>query len=76
MHPRNRYRLAPPNFRALAAAHPPLQPFLLAGRGEKPALEWTNPRAGVELTRALLAVDFGVRCELPLDRLCPGSNSR
>jgi len=82
MHPRNPYKASTPDFRALAAAYPALAPFLIAwgpGEGARTqtcTLQWSDPRATLELTRALLHRDFGITFDLPADRLCPTITSR
>jgi 23S rRNA A1618 N6-methylase RlmF len=34
-------------------------------------IDWTDPHAVRELTKVLLDHDFGIKIELPIDRLCP-----
>lgn len=41
---------------------------VLKGNGQ---LDFTNPAAVMQLTKTLLKLDFGLRIELPDDRLCP-----
>ena len=72
MHPRNRYKDRPPDFAALARADAAFARLLLPG-GQ---LDWSSPQALTELCRVLLWHDFGVRWELPPDRLCPTVPSR
>ena len=72
MHPRNRYKDRPPDFVALARADAAFARLLLPG-GQ---LDWSSPQATTELCRVLLLHDFGVRWELPPDRLCPTVPSR
>ena len=43
---------------------------LLGGKGQS-HLDFTDPRAVMQLTKTLLRLDFGLRIELPPDRLCP-----
>lgn len=40
----------------------------LKGNGQ---LDFTDPKAVVQLTKTLLVLDFGLRIDLPDDRLCP-----
>ena len=70
MHERNRYRERPPNFAKLAASRPALRAHLVGG-GRRPTLNWKAPGASIELTKALLEEDFGLRWSMPEDRLCP-----
>jgi 23S rRNA A1618 N6-methylase RlmF len=70
-HPLSIYSHARPDFAALAEAFPSLASFL-SSRG----LDFSNPRALIELTRALLFVDFDLSVEFPVDRLCPTVTSR
>ena len=72
MHPRNRYKDRPPDFTALARGDAAFARLLLPG-GQ---LDWSSPRSMTELCRVLLWHDFGVRWELPPDRLCPTVPSR
>ncbi|ETS75893.1 hypothetical protein PFICI_12837 [Pestalotiopsis fici W106-1] len=55
------------DFAAVAAKDKPLQFYL---KGER-HLDFTDPKAVVQLTKSLLKVDFGLTFELPDDRLCP-----
>ena len=82
MHPRNRYCHSKPDFGELAEAHPPLKPFLIRKRSggthsqTQPGtfaftIDFSNPAALRELTCALLARDFGLKLEIPLDKLIP-----
>ena len=49
------------------------QPGILTPRSVKAKgqLDFTNPAAMMQLTRTLLRVDYGLKIELPVDRLCP-----
>ena len=82
MHPRNRYCHNKPDFGALAEDHPPLKPFLIQKRGRGThghtppggfafTIDFSDPAALRELTCALLARDFGLKLEIPLDKLIP-----
>ena len=73
MHPRNPYRDKPPDFAALARRHPC---FARHVHGAQAQLDWGDPAALVELSRALLLEDFGVHWDIPPDRLCPTIPSR
>ena len=83
MHPRNRYLKNPADFGALAEFRPSLKPHLIEKRsqGEPPdpskvqgfayTLNFSDPAALRELTCAVLEKDFGLKLEIPLDRLIP-----
>ncbi|KAI0759395.1 S-adenosyl-L-methionine dependent methyltransferase [Trametes elegans] len=69
MHPRNPYR-DPPDFLALAEAHPALKPhIILSSKGA--TIDFKNEAAQRALTEAILLRDFALRVELPPGRLCP-----
>ena len=70
MHERNRYRECPPDFVLLASTRPGLRQHLV-GHGAWATLNWQEPVACIELTKALLEADFGLSWDLPVDRLCP-----
>ncbi|KAF7525484.1 hypothetical protein G7054_g11077 [Neopestalotiopsis clavispora] len=55
------------DFAAIAAKDERLQPYLKGDRH----LDFTDPKAFMQLTKSLLKVDFGLTLELPDDRLCP-----
>eukprot|EP00658_Telonema_sp_P-2_P036211 TRINITY_DN26239_c0_g3_i1.p1 TRINITY_DN26239_c0_g3~~TRINITY_DN26239_c0_g3_i1.p1 ORF type:complete len:129 (+),score=37.20 TRINITY_DN26239_c0_g3_i1:273-659(+) len=78
MHPRNRYKAAPPDFKALAQKYPRFAPYVSLGpSGDGYAsIDWKEPKALLELTRALLHQDFDLDWDMPLDRLCPTVTSR
>ena len=67
-HPLSIYAHRRPDFAALAEVHEPLRRFL--------PVDFGDPAALVELTRALLLCDFGLHVQLPRDRLCPTVPSR
>eukprot|EP00730_Choanoeca_flexa_P001214 TRINITY_DN10532_c0_g1_i5.p3 TRINITY_DN10532_c0_g1~~TRINITY_DN10532_c0_g1_i5.p3 ORF type:complete len:174 (+),score=27.56 TRINITY_DN10532_c0_g1_i5:175-696(+) len=69
MHPRNRYN-KPPDFGSLAKSQPSLRPFLIETRHGH-TINFKEPAAVKALTEALLAQDFGLLVELPIDRLIP-----
>lgn len=75
MHPRNIYKHNPPDFQLLADLYPAFANHL-RWKKDKPTLDWNNPEALIELTKALLHKDFGVTIELPADQLCPTVTSR
>ncbi|GAB4814487.1 hypothetical protein N2152v2_001533 [Parachlorella kessleri] len=77
IHPRNKYATELPDFGALATVYPRLQPYLQRrGPSGRPSLDFTNPRACRELTRALLWQDFGVDWWLPEGQLVPPVTNR
>ncbi|EPS95464.1 hypothetical protein FOMPIDRAFT_1132490 [Fomitopsis schrenkii] len=70
MHPRNPYRSAP-EFRSLADAYPPLQPYLLNTRNGA-SIDFQDEAAqSRRLTEAILLRDFKLTIDIPEDRLCP-----
>ncbi|EIW53771.1 uncharacterized protein TRAVEDRAFT_60998 [Trametes versicolor FP-101664 SS1] len=69
MHARNPYQ-SPPDFLALADAHPALKPHII--RTAKGAtIDFKDDAAQRALTEAILSRDFGLRVVLPPGRLCP-----
>jgi len=56
-----------PDFKYLAQSDMEFAAFVKA----KGQLDFTNPAAMMQLTRTLLRVDYGLKIELPVDRLCP-----
>lgn len=68
------YSAFKPDFAALGRAFPSLMPFLLGEN--KSGLDFSNPEALAELTKALLFVDFDLSVNLPPDKLCPTVTSR
>lgn len=83
IHPRSKYAHEEPNFEALAARHPSLAPFLirpaaaeLPSRATRPSLDFASPAACRELTRVLLAEDFGLQWWVPLGQLVPPVTNR
>ncbi len=87
MHPRNIYRRKRPDFAALAAKYPAKLGKYVKARSNPPGgvasaappqqngvvVSWTDPGARVEIARALLADDFGIKWDFPSDgkNLCP-----
>ncbi|KAK0746869.1 hypothetical protein B0T18DRAFT_412668 [Schizothecium vesticola] len=61
-----------PSFRQLAKKDPEFAPFL----NEHGQLNFSDPSAVMQLTKTLLAKDFGLQIELPDDRLCPPVTNR
>ncbi|KAL7923110.1 hypothetical protein ACQKWADRAFT_291253 [Trichoderma austrokoningii] len=62
-----------PDFRALALNDPEFAAFI-KGRGRD--LNFSDPKAVMQLTKTLLKVDFELSIELPEDRLCPPVTNR
>ncbi|KAK3991046.1 hypothetical protein QBC44DRAFT_341392 [Cladorrhinum sp. PSN332] len=56
-----------PDFKQLAKQHVDFA-AVLQGNGQ---LDFANPAAVMQLTKTLLRADFGLKLELPNDRLCP-----
>ena len=75
MHPRNAYFNAPPDFARLARLDAGFA-YHVTWRGGSAQLDWGSEAALVELCRALLLHDFGVRWTLPAGRLIPTVPSR
>ena len=75
MHPRNFYKDHKPDFGRLADFHSPLKPFLIKKRRARDhgsyTLDFSNPEALRELTRALLEQDYGLKVNIPAGRLVP-----
>ncbi|EGS21316.1 uncharacterized protein CTHT_0031710 [Thermochaetoides thermophila DSM 1495] len=60
-----------PDFKKLAVQDPDFATYVQNGR-----LNFTDPDAMMQLTKTLLKVDFGLRIDLPRDRLCPPDRIR
>lgn len=71
MHPRNRYKLSRPDFKALGQKYPELKVHLVENDKGKPVLDFQNPEALKVLTICMLKEDYGLKIELPPDRLVP-----
>ncbi|KAJ3503764.1 hypothetical protein NLJ89_g8288 [Agrocybe chaxingu] len=67
MHPRNPYR-NPPDFVTLAISYPLLFPYL---NEKTKTIDFKDGSAQRRLTEAIMFRDFGVKLEIPEDRLCP-----
>lgn len=83
MHSRNRYKHTKPDFGELGEFYPSLKPHLIqrhhggaGGRSSTFTLDFSNPEALRELTCAILARDFGIKLEIPLDKLIPAVPQR
>lgn len=70
-HPLSIYDRRKPDFASLGRLFPSLASFL-----EKGSIDFADPTALAELTKALLFVDFDLKVSLPPDRLCPTVTSR
>lgn len=71
MHPRNRYKCKRPDFDALAKKYPEFQQHIIENEKGKPVLDFKNPDAVRVLTTCLLQEDYGLKIDLPPDRLVP-----
>ena len=76
MHSRNRYAGKKPEFGELAEFRPSLKPFLTKKNDPSTqpysfSLDFSKPEALRELACALLERDFGIKLEIPLDKLIP-----
>lgn len=76
IHERNIYKNNPPNFKKLAQLYPSFSAYVTNGSNGNCIVDWKNPAAVIELTKALLLHDFGIKIELPLNQLCPTVTSR
>ncbi|KAF0696669.1 Aste57867_12587 [Aphanomyces stellatus] len=75
IHPRNMYR-TPPDFAALANQYTSLRPHVHISSKGAAVMQWSDPQAVKELTKALLHRDFGLTWDMPLNRLCPPLTNR
>jgi 23S rRNA A1618 N6-methylase RlmF len=75
IHPRNIYKDNTPNFNSLSLQYPSFSKFVTNNKG-KCSVNWKDPLAVIELTKALLHRDFGIQIELPEEQLCPTVTSR
>ncbi|BGP19882.1 hypothetical protein JCM10213v2_008013 [Rhodosporidiobolus nylandii] len=66
----------PPDFQQLAEAVPAFAPFLRQAANGRGSIDWKADEAVRALASALLQRDFGLKVELPEDRLCPTVPSR
>eukprot|EP01084_Bolivina_argentea_P260872 440677_1 len=73
------------DFYVLASSWPPLREFIAPTKHSKAGvgvgwrgriIDWKDPRAVRELTKAQLHVSFGITWDLPLNRLCPPLRNR
>ncbi|XP_076435050.1 RNA N(6)-adenosine-methyltransferase mettl16-like [Babylonia areolata] len=71
MHPRNRYKIARPDFEALGKKYPEFKLHLVENTKGKPVLDFQDPEALRVLTICMLKEDYGFNIELPPDRLVP-----
>ncbi len=87
MHPRNRYKHSKPDFGELGEFYSSLKPHLIqrsrgSGKPTDPprpplyTLDFSKPEVLRELTCAILARDFGIKLEIPLDKLIPAVPQR
>uniref|UniRef100_A0A182PKE1 U6 small nuclear RNA (adenine-(43)-N(6))-methyltransferase n=1 Tax=Anopheles epiroticus TaxID=199890 RepID=A0A182PKE1_9DIPT len=70
MHPRNRYRQKP-NFRQLVKLYPELNEVASVDISGKVKLDYRNKHAVHLLSKCLLLRDFGLKLELPPNKLVP-----
>ncbi|XP_076811110.1 RNA N(6)-adenosine-methyltransferase mettl16-like [Clavelina lepadiformis] len=71
MHPRNRYKDNPPDFKELAKIFPNFKRHVKTSRSGKPFVNFRNAQAVRDLTLSLLERDFQLKIDLPNDRLVP-----
>ncbi|CRL44762.1 Ribosomal RNA large subunit methyltransferase F [Sodalis glossinidius str. 'morsitans'] len=71
LHPRNRH-CGGYDFTVLAAACPPLAPFVRLTPAGTPSVDFASPAAVTQLNRTLLLHDYGLRhWDIPAGFLCP-----
>jgi methyltransferase len=68
MHPRNRYRTNPPDFKQLADKHPTLRAFLIDKTKGGATLDFRDPNAVRALTVAVAKEDFNLDLDLSLGK--------
>ncbi|VDP94798.1 unnamed protein product [Echinostoma caproni] len=71
MHPRNPYRHRRPNFKQLAKKYPFFEEVAYVDENDRVNIDFKKPLHLAALSKALLLDDFGIKVELPLDRLVP-----
>ncbi|KAK3589134.1 hypothetical protein CHS0354_017101 [Potamilus streckersoni] len=71
MHPRNWYKKHKPNFKDLAIKYPEFRKCANQDLAGNVTLNFKDPTSLRALTTTLLQEDFGLKVELPLDRLIP-----
>ena len=71
MHPRNIYRNAPPDFVKLAERYEQFRKHTKQGKFRGLKIDFKDPEALRALNCTLLEHDFGLKLEIPLDRLIP-----
>ena len=71
MHPRNNYRNSPPDFIKLAEQHEEFRKHTKQGKFQGLTIDFKDPEALRALNCTLLEHDFGLKLEIPLDRLIP-----
>ncbi|CAB3380503.1 Hypothetical predicted protein [Cloeon dipterum] len=71
MHPRNKYKNKL-DFASLAASYPAFAEYVHTGPSSgKPTIDFSDKNAVRELSRTLLACDFGLKVTIPSDSLVP-----
>jgi 23S rRNA A1618 N6-methylase RlmF len=71
MHPRNRYFLRKPDFKALAGRFADFAAATTTDSSGRVHVDWKDPNCSIALTRALLSADYGLCWDLPRGFLCP-----
>ncbi|MCO5575920.1 hypothetical protein L7F22_029727 [Adiantum nelumboides] len=71
MHPLNKYAENPPDFNFLASHYPSFKEYVSIAPNGRAKIDWTDFNATRELTRVLLAHDFGIHWWIPDGQLCP-----
>lgn len=70
MHPRNIYKI-PPNFKQLAIDYPEFRKYAKQELNGKISIDFKDPHALRALTLTLLEKDFGLKIDIPADKLVP-----
>lgn len=71
MHPRNRYKEKHADFLHLSRLYPPLQTYIIQRSTDVGTIDFSNPKAMKELTKALLAHDFDLKWDVSEGHLIP-----
>ena len=71
MHSRNRYKEKPADFLELSRIYPQLQTYIVQRSTDSGSIDFSNPKAVRELTKALLADDFNLKWDLNEGHLVP-----
>ena len=76
MHPRNPYKLNPPDFKKLAERYPDFKKHVHFSKAGKPFVNFRIPEVVRSLAICLFDKDYNLQIQLPSDRLAPTLPSR